>query len=134
MRCCSLDHPGIPRYLEWFEEDTEEDRAFCLVQVRRGAGGRGRSGRRAVIEDTSLLACLRLPYLPAAAPIPHPPSPPLQQELAEGKSLEEMVRSGWRADEAEVTRIAVELLGTLQYLGSRRPPVVHRDIKPQVGA
>lgn len=79
-----LDHQGIPRYLATFEQDTEQDRGFFLVQ-----------------------------------------------ELAQGRSLSEMVRSGWRADEAEVTRIATELLGILEYLGSRRPPVTHRDVKPE---
>ncbi len=29
----SLEHPGIPRYLASFEQDTEQDRAFFLVQV-----------------------------------------------------------------------------------------------------
>lgn len=48
------------------------------------------------------------------------------QELAQGKSLAELVSGGWRADEAEVCRIAKEILGILNYLSSRRPPVVHR--------
>ncbi|KAL4458937.1 hypothetical protein ABPG75_013802 [Micractinium tetrahymenae] len=80
----SLQHPGIPRYLASFEQDTDQDRGFFLVQ-----------------------------------------------EAAEGRSLADMVRSGWRADETEVSRIAAELLGILQYLGSRRPPVIHRDVKPE---
>ena len=33
-----------------------------------------------------------------------------QQELAEGRSLADLVASGWRADEAEVVRIARALL------------------------
>jgi hypothetical protein len=48
------------------------------------------------------------------------------QELAEGKSLAQLVQEGWRPDEAEITRIAQQLLGVLEYLSSRRPPVVHR--------
>lgn len=79
----NLDHAAIPRYIDCFEEDTDTDRTFFLVQ-----------------------------------------------ELAEGSSIEDMVQSGWRADEAEAQRIAAELLRVLQYLGSRRPPVIHRDIKP----
>ena len=79
----ALAHPGIPRYIDAFEEDSERDRAFYLVQ-----------------------------------------------ELAEGKDLETMVEGGWRGDEAEVRRIGAELLKVLQYLGSRRPPVTHRDVKP----
>ena len=31
----SLNHPGIPRYIDFFEEDSERDRGFFLVQVRR---------------------------------------------------------------------------------------------------
>ncbi|GAB4823289.1 hypothetical protein N2152v2_010335 [Parachlorella kessleri] len=79
-----LDHPGIPRYLEYFEEESEQDKGFYLVQ-----------------------------------------------ELANGKSLADMVASGWRADEREVARIAAGVLAILEYLGSRRPPVIHRDVKPE---
>ena len=31
----SLSHPGIPRYINYFEEDSERDRGFFLVQVQR---------------------------------------------------------------------------------------------------
>ncbi|KAL4535053.1 hypothetical protein Ndes2526A_g05906 [Nannochloris sp. 'desiccata'] len=79
----NLSHPGIPKYIDSFEEDTASDRCFFLVQ-----------------------------------------------ELAAGRSLEGMVNGGWRADEKEVARITKELLTILQYLGSRRPAVVHRDVKP----
>ncbi len=32
----SLGHPGIPRYIDYFEVDTADDRGFFLVQVRPG--------------------------------------------------------------------------------------------------
>lgn len=48
------------------------------------------------------------------------------QELAEGRSLAQMVQEGWRADEREVARIAEEVLAILEYLGQRRPAVTHR--------
>ena len=52
------------------------------------------------------------------------------QELAEGRTLAELVKDGWRGSQEEVGQIAVQLLGVLQYLGSRLPPVVHRDLNP----
>jgi WD40 repeat protein/Tfp pilus assembly protein PilF len=55
----------------------------------------------------------------------------LVQELAPGRSLADLVASGWRADEGEAKRIAAVLLDVLEYLHARRPPVYHRDIKPQ---
>lgn len=29
-----LQHPSIPAYIDYFEEDSERDRAFYIVQVR----------------------------------------------------------------------------------------------------
>lgn len=52
---------------------------------------------------------------------------PTLQELAPGKSLAQVVAGGWRGGEAEVKQLAAQILETLQYLGSRRPPVTHRQ-------
>jgi serine/threonine protein kinase len=79
----ALDHPGVPRFLDSFEVDSDADRAFFLVQ-----------------------------------------------ELVEGETLAEAVAAGRRGDDAEVARVAGALLDVLRYLGSRRPPVVHRDVTP----
>jgi serine/threonine protein kinase/ankyrin repeat protein len=79
-----LDHPGIPKYLDYFHVDTAGDRTFYIVQ-----------------------------------------------QLAEGESLAELVKRGWRSTEAEVKAIAEQLLNILAYLHRLEPPVIHRDIKPQ---
>lgn len=49
----------------------------------------------------------------------------LVQELADGPNLSQMVREGTRFDEAEVERIAKELLTILKYLSSRRCVLCH---------
>ncbi|CBJ26153.1 protein kinase domain [Ectocarpus siliculosus] len=80
-----LRHPGIPRYLDCFEEESEErGKTFLLVQ-----------------------------------------------QLAPGRTLEQMVEDGWRPTEAEVRRIAERVLEILVYLHGLRPAIVHRDLKPE---
>ena len=48
------------------------------------------------------------------------------QELAPGTALADLVMEGRSFDEAEVVRIACQLLELLQFLAGRSPPVVHR--------
>jgi len=55
----------------------------------------------------------------------------LAMELIEGQDLEKIVNSGKKFTETEVERILAELSGILAYLGSLRPPIVHRDVNPR---
>ncbi|MEP6531036.1 serine/threonine protein kinase [Microcoleus vaginatus ZQ-A3] len=54
----------------------------------------------------------------------------LVQTYIEARSLKEWIQSGRTFSEEELKAIAKELLGILDYLHNRQPPVVHRDIKP----
>ena len=55
----------------------------------------------------------------------------LVQKVAKGKSLTELVESGtWRPSEPFVKKMLVQLLETVSYLETLRPPVWHRDITP----
>ncbi len=54
----------------------------------------------------------------------------LAMEYIEGASLADSIADGRHLDAADVLALFVELLGVLEYLHSRVPPVLHRDIKP----
>jgi serine/threonine protein kinase len=54
----------------------------------------------------------------------------LVQTYIEARSLQDWVQSGRTFSESEIQAIAKQLLGILDYLHSRQPPVIHRDIKP----
>ena len=80
----SLSHPGIPRYLDYFES--------------------GENGRTRLV---------------------------LAMERVEGRNLDAIVRSGMKFAETEVERMMADLAEILAYLGSLRPPIVHRDVNPR---
>ncbi len=54
----------------------------------------------------------------------------LVMEYVEGETLDAWIDGGRRLDRTQVVRLFVELLGVLDYLHTRVPPILHRDIKP----
>src|SRR5688572_17595074 len=54
----------------------------------------------------------------------------LVMEFIEGESLEHIIEAKRSLDGATVVHLFLELLGILDYLHSRVPPILHRDIKP----
>ncbi|MGQ0641645.1 MAG: serine/threonine protein kinase [Gemmatimonadaceae bacterium] len=54
----------------------------------------------------------------------------LAMEYVEGVALEQMIGEHRHIDRAVVVDLFAELLGVLDYLHTRVPPVLHRDIKP----
>ena len=55
----------------------------------------------------------------------------LVQKFISGQSLSTLVENGWRTTEEEIINLATQILEILIYLHNLKPPVIHRDIKPQ---
>lgn len=89
--------------------------------------------RRQFEREAQLLANLRHPALPRV--IDHFDEPDglyLVMDFVEGEDLWEMLKSrGEPFPAADVLKWADDLLDALDYLHTQRPPVIHRDIKPQ---
>jgi serine/threonine protein kinase len=54
----------------------------------------------------------------------------LAMEYIEGPTLAECIAESRTMDLAAIRRLFMEVLGVLEYLHTRVPPVLHRDIKP----
>jgi len=55
----------------------------------------------------------------------------LVQTYIPAKSIQEQVEDGRRFNESEIKQLGKSLLKVLDYLHSRQPAVIHRDIKPR---
>jgi serine/threonine protein kinase len=53
------------------------------------------------------------------------------QQAVQGQNLALKVLDGWRPDEKQLRELAMQLLDILSYLRGQRPPLVHRDIRPE---
>ena len=116
----SLDHPAIPRYLNFFELDSACDR------ILKSPG----SLQEVVLTDTSQVseASPTLRVLPTIASSRKGFA--LVQSYVAEQSLEVQLKAGRTFSETEVKQLARSLLEILIYLHGLTPPAIHRDIKP----
>lgn len=98
------------------------------VILRRLPPGRGESNRA----EYELLGSLDHPRIPKAVELFEEEGfSYLIRSCVRGDSLHQWVAARGTASEREAVRILVQLCDLLTYLHTRRPPVIHRDIKPQ---
>jgi len=127
-----LSHPSIPALLDYFEEDSPDDRAFYIAQraaprgcatlaqmVAGGGGGGGSGGANGGGNGGA-----------SGNGNENGKENGNENGNGGGGGVESGPPPPGRPTDAEVLRIARELLGVLGYLSGLRPPVVHRDIKP----
>jgi predicted Ser/Thr protein kinase len=98
------------------------------VILRRLPPGQGETNQA----EYSLLTSLNHPHIPKAVELFEEEGfSYLIRSYIRGVSLHQWITARGVASEREAVRILVQLCDLLTYLHTRRPPVIHRDIKPQ---
>ncbi|HID65238.1 MAG TPA: hypothetical protein EYP49_21180 [Anaerolineae bacterium] len=115
-------------------EDTQLFKRRCVVKemlTHHLSPADRAEAERNFRREAALLATLRHPSIPQIYEyFVEGDRYYLVMEYVEGESLaDRMARSG-PLPEAEVFRYAAQICDVLVYLSTRRPPVVHRDVKP----
>ncbi|GAB4184838.1 MAG: hypothetical protein Fur006_22640 [Coleofasciculaceae cyanobacterium] len=121
--------------ITYLAEDLQRKRQVALKAMSLGTQNHCKAIEQ-FEREAVVLAQLNHPAIPRYWDYFHVDTPSdrsfyIAQQLVEGQSLAALVQNGWRANEAEVRRIAIQLLEILVYLHERTPALIHRDIKPQ---
>jgi eukaryotic-like serine/threonine-protein kinase len=82
--------------------------------------------------EAVILASLRHPNMPRVTDhfVIEDQGQYLVMDYIEGKDLRQIMEKNGQLPESEAVRIGVAICDALSYLHSRKPPVLHRDIKP----
>ena len=109
-----------------------DERVSCLVALKETMVGPNTEARRVFQREAALLANLRHPSLPKVMDyFSEGDSEFLAMEFISGHDLAEFLElRGSAFPQARVLQWADDVLKVLEYLHSRKPPILHRDIKP----
>lgn len=122
LNACLASSDSKEIYLLASRETNEQ------VILRRLPPGQGETNQA----EYSLLSSLDHPHIPQAVELFEEEGfSYLIRSYIEGVSLHQWIAARGVASEHEAIGILVRLCDLLTYLHTRRPPVIHRDIKPQ---
>jgi serine/threonine protein kinase len=112
--------------------DEERFGATCALKELQPRDASSEAKARQLFErEARVLLGLKHPQIPALhAYFEESGRYYLVQEAIDGRPLDRYVHEVGPLDEPTVRRIVLEVLGVLEYLHGRQPPVLHRDIKP----
>jgi len=117
----------------WLAQDLEKDE-LVVVKVLEFGGSVQWDDLKLFEREAQVLGQLNHPHIPKYRDYFSVDDRSLWfglvQEYISGLSLKEALKQGKKFTEAEVKKIALDILEILTYLHELNPPVLHRDIKP----
>lgn len=112
-------------------------RKYVLKQMREPEGHTENAEYevylRSFQREANILSSLPHPYLPIARDfVITPQNPIIVMDYVEGRTLAEILEQSTNPlSENRVLRWAIQVCDALSYLHSKKPPIIHRNIKPK---
>ncbi|MCD7725696.1 MAG: serine/threonine protein kinase [Clostridiales bacterium] len=111
-------------YLAW-------DKALGRPAAIKRVWGEGEAAGEELLREAGFLQKLRHPMLPVVYDLLWDGAWYLVMEYIPGISLRRYLQRNGLVPEEQAERWAEQLLGLLQYLHTRKPPVIYQDLKPE---
>lgn len=111
--------------------NEKANKPWAIKEVRKDGGQSAEIVRQSLLVETDLLKKLKHPNLPSIIDI-------IEQEdnylivmdYIEGITLDRVITDSGAQKQEDVVKWAVQLCDVLQYLHSREPAIIYRDMKP----
>lgn len=112
--------------------DTRLNKQWAVKEVKKNANNQqNQLVVQSLITEANLMKKLNHPSFPRIVDIIEEENTIyVVMDYVEGESLESTVKLSGRQSEDDVIDWAIQLCDALEYLHTRKPPIVHRDIKP----
>lgn len=107
------------------------NKTWAIKEVRKDGSNNFEVVKQGLIAETEILKKLNHKYLPSIIDvIDREDSFLIVMDYIEGKSLEKILEHNGAQDKATVIEWAKQLCEVLEYLHTRTPPIIYRDMKP----
>lgn len=111
--------------------DTHLNKNWALKEVRKDGIHNFEVVRQGLIVETNMLKRLSHPNLPRIVDvIEDEESLFVVMDYIEGQTLAEVLKEYGAQSQENVINWAIQLCGVLNYLHTRKPPIIYRDMKP----
>ena len=111
--------------------NEKANKQWAVKEVRKTGGRKGEIIRQTLVAETDILRHLRHPNLPSIVDIIQTEDTYLiLMDYIEGVTLMQKLDEEGAQGQEDVVRWAIQVCDVLEYLHTRKPPIIYRDTKP----
>lgn len=115
----------------WLALNEKANKQWAIKEVRKSSRNGSEIIKQNLITETKILTKLNHPNLPSIVDIVDRDNTYLIiMDYVEGRTLKDLVDDKGALPQSDVIDYAIQLCSVLEYLHSRKSPIIYRDMKP----